>query len=64
MWTLKREFENGMEADIVKSSKEWALSYSGNTFKGRYIVMRCSKSKQKLSARRKQKRCEVKRLKE
>jgi hypothetical protein len=52
IWNKIREFESGIEADCVRESSEWAFSYGGNSLEGRYVILRCAKSKQKLSAKR------------
>ena len=57
-WSIKCEYDTGLDADIIRKGDEWAYYYSGNSVAGRYIVMRCRKSKQKLSTKREEKKNE------
>ena len=51
-WTKVREFEDGRDADWIRNGEYWAYHYKGKCTDGEYIIMRCSKSKQKLSEKR------------
>ena len=55
-WTFVKEFESALDAESIRKSEDWCYSYRGKTIEGEYVVLRCNKSKQKLSTARKQKR--------
>ena len=55
-WEKIKEFVDEKEAESIRKSKDWMYSYSGTTQEGKYIVFRCSKSRQKLSKIREEER--------